>query len=104
VTWCVCADFALMVTSAHAEANRPCLSHVTIDHTQVDGVLTPTVTSRPTSGLRNGATFPEGTTTVTYTASDRAGNSAACTFTVAVPVGALGPWSGAGNTGPHFRC
>jgi hypothetical protein len=40
----------------------------------------PTVTSTPPSG----STFPEGTTTVTVTATDHAGNSSSATFTVTV--------------------
>ncbi|MBI3111673.1 MAG: HYR domain-containing protein [Ignavibacteriales bacterium] len=37
-----------------------------------------------TSNYASGATFPPGTTTVTYTASDPAGNTASCSFTVTV--------------------
>lgn len=37
-----------------------------------------------TAGLANGALFPLGTTTVTYTATDAAGNSVVCYFTVTV--------------------
>jgi len=37
-----------------------------------------------TAGLPSGSTFPIGTTTVTYTATDASGNSANCSFTVTV--------------------
>jgi gliding motility-associated-like protein len=37
-----------------------------------------------TSNFNPGATFPVGTTTVTYTASDAAGNNTSCSFTVTV--------------------
>ncbi len=36
------------------------------------------------AGLASGATFPPGTTTVTYRASDASGNTAQCSFTVTV--------------------
>jgi len=45
-----------------------------------DTVSTPTVTASPESGSR----FPHGVTRVTVTATDAAGNSAQCTFDVAV--------------------
>jgi hypothetical protein len=47
-----------------------------------DNCSTPLVTL--TSGLASGAVFPYGTTTVTYTATDLAGNTAVCSFTVTV--------------------
>ncbi|MFN0032501.1 MAG: HYR domain-containing protein [Flavobacteriales bacterium] len=37
-----------------------------------------------TSGLSSGSDFPEGNTTVTYTASDEYGNSSSCSFTITV--------------------
>jgi hypothetical protein len=37
-----------------------------------------------TTGLASGSTFPEGSSTVTYTATDASGNSAECTFTITV--------------------
>ncbi len=45
-----------------------------------DGAITPVLTA----GLASGAAFPLGTTTVTYTATDAAGNSASASFTVTV--------------------
>ena len=42
------------------------------------------VTTTLTSGLPSGTQFPLGTTTVAYTVSDDAGNSASCSFTVTV--------------------
>ncbi|MDO7849378.1 HYR domain-containing protein [Hymenobacter sp. M29] len=42
------------------------------------------VTTTLTAGLASGALFPLGITTVTYTATDDAGNTAACSFTVTV--------------------
>jgi hypothetical protein len=48
------------------------------------GVVLETVTSAPTAGLMSGSLFPVGQTTVTYTATDAAMNSASCTFTVDV--------------------
>lgn len=52
----------------------------------------PTVTDNCTSpitpvldaGLASGSSFPEGTTTVTYTGTDQAGNEGSCSFTVTV--------------------
>ncbi|MGJ3234387.1 HYR domain-containing protein [Marivirga sp.] len=45
-----------------------------------------------TSDFANGSTFPIGTTTVTYTATDEGGNTAQCSFDVTV----------VDNTGPEF--
>lgn len=42
------------------------------------------VTSSPTTGLVNGSEFPIGTTTVTYTTTDSAGNTDACSFDVVI--------------------
>jgi hypothetical protein len=50
--------------------------------TATDACSTPTVTQ--TAGLASGATFPLGTTTVTYTARDARGNTSTCSFTVTV--------------------
>ena len=44
----------------------------------------PGVTVAQTGGLASGETFPVGTTTVTFTATDSAGNTAACAFDVTV--------------------
>jgi hypothetical protein len=54
--------------------------------TASDNCVGVTVSSNPLSGSQ----FPLGTTTVTQTATDAAGNKAACTFTVTVvPAGAV---------------
>jgi HYR domain/Autotransporter beta-domain len=50
----------------------------------VDGAITPTVTSSPTTGLSSGSAFPVGTTTVTASATDAAGNISTSNFTVTV--------------------
>ncbi len=42
------------------------------------------VTTARTAGLASGATFPVGVNTVTYTATDAAGNTASCSFTITV--------------------
>ncbi len=62
-----------------------------IDATASDNCGTPTVTytiatTPPVSGMGNasGNSFPEGTTMVTYTATDAAGNSVSCNFNVTV--------------------
>jgi hypothetical protein len=47
-----------------------------------DDCSSPTVTM--TGGLASGSTFPVGTTTVTYVATDGSGNSSSCSFTVTV--------------------
>jgi len=44
----------------------------------------PGVTTALTAGLVSGSTFPSGATVVTYTATDAAGNSTPCSFTVTV--------------------
>jgi len=44
----------------------------------------PGVTTALTAGFPSGATFPSGTTTVTYMAFDGSGNDASCSFTVTV--------------------
>ncbi|MCU0434532.1 MAG: HYR domain-containing protein [Bacteroidia bacterium] len=73
-----------------------CLSNMTMNVdsglcTAVVNFNTPTVTdncSSPTAtqiaGLPGGSAFPLGVTTVTYTATDAAGNSDTCSFTVTV--------------------
>jgi hypothetical protein len=51
----------------------------------VDGAITPTCTSAPTTGLASGWTFPVGTTTITCTATDQHVNTAAPkSFTVTI--------------------
>ncbi|WP_233582564.1 kelch repeat-containing protein [Corallococcus sp. CA053C] len=56
-------------------------AQVTFEPTATDAVTaTPTITSSPASG----STFAPGSTQVTVTATDEAGNSAQCTFQVAV--------------------
>ena len=48
------------------------------------GVLTAVLASNPINGLSNGSIFPLDTTTVIYTATDTAGNTTTCSFTVIV--------------------
>ena len=50
----------------------------------IDNPLIPSVVSSPTTGLGNGSAFPPGITTVTYNATDSAGNSTSVSFTVTV--------------------
>ena len=50
----------------------------------VDGSITPVLVTSPTAGLTSGAAFPLGVTTVTYTATDAAGNVQTASFTVTV--------------------
>ena len=50
----------------------------------VDNPIIPTVVSSPTAGLGNGSAFPPGITTVTYNATDSAGNNTSASFTVTV--------------------
>jgi hypothetical protein len=57
----------------------------------VDGPITPTCTSAPTTGLSSGSTFPVGTTTITCTATDAHGNTATKSFTVTVTQGDTTP-------------
>jgi uncharacterized repeat protein (TIGR01451 family) len=45
-------------------------------------------TTSRTAGLASGSVFPIGTTTVTYTVTDAAGNSSSCSFTVTVKTAA----------------
>jgi flavin reductase (DIM6/NTAB) family NADH-FMN oxidoreductase RutF len=54
--------------------------------TATDNCSTPTLTyvSSPLAGLLNGACFPIGVTTITYTARDAKGNTATCSFTITV--------------------
>ena len=51
---------------------------------ETDGAITPVVTTAPTAGLTSGSAFPVGTTTVTATARDVAGNVGTAQFTVTV--------------------
>ncbi len=55
-----------------------------------------------TAGLPSGSTFPIGTTTVTYTVTDAAGQSVSCSFTVTVTCVATTPTITAG--GPTTFC
>jgi hypothetical protein len=50
----------------------------------IDGPVTPILTSSPTAGLSSGSVFPVGITTLTYTATDAVGNSAQTQFTITV--------------------
>ena len=59
-----------------------CVAAVTYTVTATDNC--PGVTTVRTAGLASGANFPIGVTTVTYTATDAAGNVSTCSFTVTV--------------------
>ena len=50
----------------------------------VDGSVIPVAESSPTTGLDSGSAFPIGTTTITYTATDSAGNTVAASFAIRV--------------------
>ena len=50
----------------------------------VDGSITPTITTSPTTGLSSGSAYPIGTTTVSVRAEDTAGNSDTKQFTITV--------------------
>ena len=50
----------------------------------VDGTVTPVLVSSPMVGLDSGSAFPIGVTTLTYTATDAAGNVGTASFTVTV--------------------
>ncbi|TDQ60507.1 HYR domain-containing protein, partial [Maritalea mobilis] len=50
----------------------------------VDGSITPTITTSPTTGLNSGSAFPIGTTTVSVRAEDAAGNADTKQFTITV--------------------
>jgi hypothetical protein len=56
----------------------------TSDNCPTRGPVTLSYVTAPTTGLTNGGAFPVGVTTVTYTATDPAGNTATCSFTVTV--------------------
>lgn len=68
-------SITLTTTSATAVANYTA-------PTATDNCGAPTITR--TQGLASGSAFPVGVTTVTHTARDAAGNTAACAFTVTV--------------------
>jgi SdrD B-like domain/HYR domain/PA14 domain/Secretion system C-terminal sorting domain len=73
-----------------------CPTNITVTATSVSGAVVsfspPTSTTtcatpvsvNQTSGLPTGSTFPVGTTTINYTATNACGNTAACSFTVTV--------------------
>ena len=50
----------------------------------VDGAITPTITSAPTAGLTSGSDFPIGVTTSTVSATDQVGNTSEESFTITV--------------------
>ncbi len=56
--------------------------HIILDISGTVPVVPPVV--QQTAGLPSGSTFPVGTTTNTFTATDAAGNTATCSFTVTV--------------------
>jgi hypothetical protein len=60
------------------------------------------VTTTQTAGLASGASFPVGTTTNTFTATDAVGNTASCSFTVTVLYNFSGFFQPVDNT-PTFN-
>lgn len=83
------------ITTTLAASCPPALSGVVTFPTPMatDNCGTPTVSCSPSSG----SAFPVGTTTVTCTATDTAGNTASCSFTVKVFNGCLQDDSNPGN-------
>ncbi len=79
-----------LLTSCPANMNLTTATTTTIASwtapTATDNCTTPSVifTTSPTTGLTNGGTFPLGTTTVRYTATDAKNNTATCSFTLGV--------------------
>jgi hypothetical protein len=69
-----------------ADANKNCTTAGWTTPTAIDncGPATLTVSSSPTKDLSAYKCFPVGVTTVSYTATDRKGNSNQCAFTVTV--------------------
>ncbi|WKD84677.1 Serine-rich platelet adhesin [Polaribacter huanghezhanensis] len=70
------ADFSVFATSG----NGALVNYTAPVATDNCSVVTPTMTA----GLASGATFPLGTTLVTYTATDASGNTASASFNVKV--------------------
>jgi hypothetical protein len=77
------------------QPNISCPSNINVNATSASGAVVnytapvgtdncSGVTTTRTAGLASGSTFPIGTTTVTYTATDAAGLSTSCSFTVTV--------------------
>ena len=94
---CLAADQSLTITDV--DTIKPvfttCPSNITVNTSgacvatvnyaapvATDNCKTPAITR--TQGLASGSSFPLGTTTVSYLADDSSGNTATCTFTVAV--------------------
>ena len=72
-----------------------CPANITVEPTSPSGAVVtytapvgtdncPNPVTARTAGLASGATFPIGTTTVTYTVTDASNNSTSCSFTVTV--------------------
>lgn len=80
----------IILQDTQAPVLTGCPTNITLpDNTYTATWTLPTATDdcgQPnlTSNYNPGATFPAGTTTVTYTATDACGNSTACSFTVLV--------------------
>ncbi|MBK9420372.1 MAG: HYR domain-containing protein [Flavobacteriales bacterium] len=88
-------SFTVTVTDATAPVIAGCPANISLSAggscTAVATWTAPTVSDNcsgssiaQTAGLASGAAFPLGTTTVTYTATDAASNTATCSFTVTV--------------------
>jgi hypothetical protein len=90
----------------HATDTTPpsitCPANVTVASGQAVNLGTPTVSDlvdpNPTVSNNAPASYPVGTTTVTWTARDAAGNAATCTQTVTVTANALAQLNGLINT------
>ncbi|HRE76022.1 MAG TPA: HYR domain-containing protein [Flavobacteriales bacterium] len=78
------ADTEAPVINCTANINS-CNQVVTfVAPTATDNCGTATVVQTDATGLSSGSTFPIGTTTLTYSATDAAGNISTCSFTVTV--------------------
>jgi len=65
--------------------NDPGMCSAVVNYTTPVGTDNcPGVSTALTTGLASGSTFPVGTTTITYTATDGSNNTGSCTFTVTV--------------------
>lgn len=78
-------DPEILCPSNISEPNDPTVCGAVINYTApVGSDNCPGVTTALTAGLASGSVFPVGTTTVTYTATDLAGNTTTCSFQVTV--------------------
>lgn len=75
------ADIAVSTDAGKATA---VVTFSTSANDDIDGAITPVITTLPTTGLTSGSAFPVGVTTVTAKATDSAGNTGSSSFTVTV--------------------